>query len=154
MVSRHSTDISFLVTIISVSNMRKYIPWILFFTPKILGFFGIIKLKLLPSISTFSPLPTLSLFAFQFPFLSLYFSLQHILCVSFNEEDLFPFIYFKSIAGLWGRDREVVMSFMRAHQRYRRQNSPYFHHYWHFGPEISWLWGLSSALSIVYQHFH
>ena len=123
MVSCHSTDISFLVTIISVSNMRKYIPWILFFTPKILGFFGLITLKLLPPIFTFSLSPTPP-FAFQFLFLSLHFSLQHILCVSFNEEDLFPFIYFKSIAGLWGRDREAVISFMRVHQRCRRQNHP------------------------------
>ena len=75
MVSGHSTDISFLVTIISVSNMRKYIPWILFFTPKILAFFGIITLKLLPPISTFSPLPlSLSIcFSISLPLSTLFF---------------------------------------------------------------------------------
>ena len=104
--------------------MRKYIPWILFFTPKTLGFFGIITLKLLPPVYTFAPLLlSLSICFFNFPSF-VYTFLYSIYYVSFNEEDLFPFIYFKSIAGLWGRGRETVMSFMGAHQRCRRQNPP------------------------------
>lgn len=153
MVSCHFTDISFLVTIISVSNMRKYIPWILFFTPKILGFFGIITLKLLPPISTFSPLPHPSIcFSISLPFSTLFFT-AYVMCF-LQWGRLISIYLFQEHCWIMGERQGGGDTIHESSPEVQKAESPHFHHYWHFGPEISRLWGLSYALSVVYQHFH